>query len=418
MSVFKFKNFEVSSSNKIDELILLLKIAKHGYAICTYSDPKTYNYWLDYLKTQSKNTQIFIKEKKYQGHEEDLIQYLENETSSFYEKVKDSLQKFSSDYENLAFSISGLEIKYEINDIGRLNILRDFFLTFKHFVVLWIPDNYLKEIALKTPDLWRIRTKVFQFDKSDRNIALGMKSLEDDSSLSLEYFTKATENNMKNSQSWNNKGICLMKLNRFEESLVCFDQAMKLAPYSVQFLNNYGVNLCLLKQHKQSIPYFKKGIEIDGKDPRILINYGRALIKLHSFRDATSCFNRILKIDSENHIAKICLSDIYLKTGKWKKALECLKPLITTHPLEINTLINIGIAETKLKNYDSAIAYFDKVLSLDPQNIEAVVNRGILYSKMNKRDDALACFNRVLEMDETHIEANQERKKIVKKHIV
>jgi len=415
MPDFQFDDFLIGTSNKIDELTLLLKIAKHGFTICTYSDHKTFNYWNNHLKEFGRKNEILIREKKYEGREEDLIEYLEQEKNNFYEKLKDTLHKISTNYQTLAFSISGLENKFELNDIGRLNILRDYFLTFEHFVVLWLPVTYLKDISLKTPDLWRIRSKVFQFDRSDRHNELGMSIINSDLYTAKEYFEKAISRNPNNPQTWNNKGLCLLKLKNFEESLSCFEEAVKLVPSSVQFLNNYAVNLCLLKKHNKSLPYFKKGNEIDRNDPKILVNYGVALIKLSSFNEAISCFKKILAIEPENKIASFYLSQVYLKTGRLHKSLELLESILKETPSYVNAIIALGIVETKLEKFDSAYDVFQNALTLDPKNVEAHVNRGILFSKTKKLEQALGDFDYVLEINEDHLEAINEKKKIIKK---
>ena len=415
MPDFQFDDFLIGTSNKIDELKLLLKIAKHGFTICTYSDQKTFNYWNNHLKEFGRKNEILIKEKKYEGREEDLIEYLEQEKNNFYEKLKDTLHKISTNYQTLAFSVSGLERKFKLNDIGRINVLRDYFLTFDHFIVIWLPVSYLKDISLKTPDLWRIRTKVFQFDKSDRHNELGISVMNSNLNAAQEYFEKAISRNPNNPQTWNNKALCLLKLKNFEESLSCFEEAIKLVPSSVQFLNNYAVNLCLLKKHNKSLLYFEKGIKIDRSDPKILVNYGVALIKLHSFNKAISCFNKILAIEPENRFALFYLSQVYLKTSRLHKAFELLESILKKTPSYVNAIIALGIVETKLEKFDSAYDVFQNALTLDPKNVEARVNRGILFSKTKKLEQALEDFEYVLEINEDHLEAIKEKKKIIKK---
>ena len=190
MADLKFEKHFTGTSSMMDELVLLLKIAKHGYAICTYTDHKTFNFWTTKLKEYGLQNQILIRDKKYEGKEEDLIEYLEKVKTTFSERVKKKFEKWATNYTHLSFSISGLERKLEDDDVGRLNVLRDFFLHFEYFVILWIPITYLKDIPEKAPDFWRIRSKVFQFDRSERDNELGLNKLKESPYDAQQYFEK------------------------------------------------------------------------------------------------------------------------------------------------------------------------------------------------------------------------------------
>lgn len=415
MTTFPLNKYLVGTSSMMSELILLLKIAKHGFAICTYSDQKVFNFQTSKLKEYGLENKVLVKEKKYEGKEEDLIEYLEAEKNNFSEKIKEKFQKWATNYERLAFSISGLEEKLESNDVGRLNVLRDYFLSFEYFVIIWIPDTYLKDIPAKAPDFWRIRSKVFQFDRSERHNELGLGLLADSPHDAQQCFERAIYRNKENPILCNNKGLSLLKQEKYDEALDSFERAVKLNPKSVRFLNNYAVNRCLLKQHNKSIPLFRSGVKIDSNDPALLLNYGLALMKLGRFRTAISNFNKVLSIEPKNRFAMLNLSKAYFQTGKFHRAMDVLEKLLGENPDYADAMTLSGATHTKLGNFSHAETLLNRAVALAPSDIEAIYNKAILHHKMKKPDLALNEFDKVLSQDPTHADALREKKKITRK---
>ena len=415
MTEFQFDDYFIRTSNILDELIHLLKIADHGFAICTYDDLKTFNFFNAKLKERGKKNGILMRDKVYDEKEEDLIAYLESEKNNFSEKIKEKIQKISVSYEHLSFSIRGLETKLESNDVGRLNVLRDYFLSFDYFVLLWIPSVYLRDISEKIPDFWRIRRKVFQFDKSEKHDELGKNKLEFSPYDAQQFFEKSLSINPKNSISWNDKGIALLKQSKYQQAILSFKNALELNSKSVQFLNNYGVTFCLSKKHNQSLSYFETALKIDKTDSMVLINYGLALTKLSSFRQAISCFNKIKKSSPDNKYASLFLSRVYVQTSRLNNAKILLKSILESYPNFVDAMITLGVTETKLGNYEYASELFSRALTLEPTNSKILVNQAILLSKRKKFTAAIYHLDQVLNFTPNHSEAIREKKKILKK---
>jgi tetratricopeptide (TPR) repeat protein len=75
---------------------------------------------------------------------------------------------------------------------------------------------------------------------------------------------------MNSDSAWNNKGVVLTKLGKYNEALECFDNALKLNP---------GVS-------------------------NTWLNRGITLVKLNEYEEAMDCFDRALQLDPGNEAAK------------------------------------------------------------------------------------------------------------------
>ena len=60
--------------------------------------------------------------------------------------------------------------------------------------------------------------------------------------------------------AWNNKGIILGNMNRFEEALSALDKAVKIKPDDHEAWHNKGFVLSNLNRHKEAIDAFNNAI--------------------------------------------------------------------------------------------------------------------------------------------------------------
>ncbi|MRN41556.1 MAG: tetratricopeptide repeat protein [Nitrosopumilales archaeon] len=57
----------------------------------------------------------------------------------------------------------------------------------------------------------------------------------------------------KNENGWNNKGVGLANLQRYEEAIACYDKAREIHPNYVDGCRNKGLALESLKKYEEAI---------------------------------------------------------------------------------------------------------------------------------------------------------------------
>jgi tetratricopeptide (TPR) repeat protein len=65
---------------------------------------------------------------------------------------------------------------------------------------------------------------------------------------------------------WINKGICLCKLEKYEEGMKCFDKALEIGSKATEAWYNKGVALQELEKYKEAIHCYDKALEMDPED--------------------------------------------------------------------------------------------------------------------------------------------------------
>ena len=62
---------------------------------------------------------------------------------------------------------------------------------------------------------------------------------------------------------WNNKGVALRRLGRFEEAVGCYDRALEIDPTLVEAWNGKGVALAVQGRYEEALSYYDRALELD-----------------------------------------------------------------------------------------------------------------------------------------------------------
>ncbi len=172
-------------------------------------------------------------------------------------------------------------------------------------------------------------------------------------------------------------GVVHAMQGQYDESIVYFDNAIKIFPYFVEAWFNKGTSYQKKLDPGKAIRAFQKVVELgDSADSFV--------------RQAKDFVN-----DMENQVRKeIGISlDVYLKSndkfdeafaamqnGEWEKAIAGFEEVLEMNPKAPQTYGNMGTCYGQLGRKQEALAAFDKALELDPRYEPAMLNRAIVDS--------------------------------------
>ena len=76
---------------------------------------------------------------------------------------------------------------------------------------------------------------------------------EKDPKKKVEYYTKCLEIDPNYAYAWNNKGLALYKLGRYEEAIECYDRALQIDPDNAVAWTGKGVALGMLRRYEEAM---------------------------------------------------------------------------------------------------------------------------------------------------------------------
>ncbi|PKL62276.1 MAG: hypothetical protein CVV31_07215, partial [Methanomicrobiales archaeon HGW-Methanomicrobiales-2] len=160
---------------------------------------------------------------------------------------------------------------------------------------------------------------------------------------------RALEVGPKYARAWNNKGVALGNLGRYDEGIQCYDRVLEVDPKDADAWYSEGVALGNLGRYNEAVQCYDRALEIDPKYAYAWNNRGNALQSLSRYNEAIPCYNRALEVDPKL---------AYAWNGK-------------------------GAALQSLSRYDEAIRCYDRALEVDPNYARAKSNRD---DALRKRD--------------------------------
>ena len=192
----------------------------------------------------------------------------------------------------------------------------------------------------------------------------------------------------------NNRGICLVELDRPLEAIACYDRAIVLRRDYAEAYNNRGVVLRRLKRLSEAVASYEKAIEINPEYAEAYNNRGNAVLELQRISEAQG--EDLEAVPSKPGITKP------LTREQLKRAVEDLsaelnlakEPVPKAEWLEI--LVNRGIVLRSLQRPQEALANYDRAIAIKPNYAEAHNNRGNALYELRRVDEAIESYNRAI----------------------
>ena len=94
-------------------------------------------------------------------------------------------------------------------------------------------------------------------------------------------------------------GMAEIKLNKFEDSIVSFEKAVKLDQTYVEAFNNLSTSLINLGEFEKAIEELKKAIDLKKDYSNAYNNLASAYSDLGDYKNALDTFNKLLSINPE-----------------------------------------------------------------------------------------------------------------------
>jgi len=183
---------------------------------------------------------------------------------------------------------------------------------------------------------------------------------------SVQYFDKSIEIKPHYAVAWNNKGLALSGLGRYEDEMAAYEKAIEIKPQYAVAWNNKGLTLYNLDRYEEAIAAFDEAIKIDPL-AEVWCNKGAALYNLGRYGEAIVAYDKAIEI---------CPRDAAAWYAKG------------------NALHNLG-------RYGEAIVAYDKAIEIDPQLAVAWYNKGAALGNLGRYEEAKEAFEKTYEIDPT-----------------
>ena len=173
----------------------------------------------------------------------------------------------------------------------------------------------------------------------------------------------------------------------------------EVPPLTTREWNNKGVFLAVLARYDEARRCFDKALELDPRDARAWILKGRYS---HSCDEKTRCFDRVLESDPRNADAWCAKGRGLWLFGRNEEAIDCYDKALEIVPLDVTTACAKGLCLRSLGRNEEAVDCYDRAVKTDPCCSEAWEGKGEALACLGRNEEAVRCFDKVIELAPDH----------------
>lgn len=203
-------------------------------------------------------------------------------------------------------------------------------------------------------------------------------------------------------------GNDLVKLNRYDEAMEKYDEALDYLPSYAPGLDAKANLLIMLEDYKGAHKIIDNAIKQNSDYPDFYLTRGKILIHKGKFENAIEDLNRALDL-SKGENNKFFENKIYVSRGAayqklfaFEQALNDYSKAIQLNDNNPNVFLYRGYLYYQTNEFEEAIKDFNIVIEIDPENPYAYYNRGMAYLKQVKDDEACDDFHTACELGNTN----------------
>ena len=240
------------------------------------------------------------------------------------------------------------------------------------------------------------------------NLGKALQGLErNDEALSS--YDEALHVNPDSAEIHNLRGTVLKELMRYEDAISSYDRAIALKPDYAEAYYNRGNALGGLGRFEGALAAYDRAIELKPDYAEAYYKRGLALQHLRRYEDALACYDRAVDLKAD-------FADLHNNRGMILQFLERQADALASYDRTIaiksdhaEAHNNRGIAFLNLQRFEDALVSFEQAVAVKPGYSDAYYNRGIVLNLMNRHEDALNSFEQAIALKPDYAEAHNNR---------
>ena len=173
--------------------------------------------------------------------------------------------------------------------------------------------------------------------------------------------------------AWNNLGVIATREGRVDDSVQCFQEALRLNPHHLLSLDNLGNAYRLQKRWDEAGKVLVRALEVAPQDPEA--NYSMGMV--------------------------------FAQADDTDKAYEYLQRALRERPVYPEALNNLGVLYLNTQRRDQAVASFEECIRVAPAFDQAYLNLARVYALEGAREKARGVLLDLLKQHPDHPQAKQ-----------
>jgi tetratricopeptide (TPR) repeat protein len=229
------------------------------------------------------------------------------------------------------------------------------------------------------------------------------------------YFTDIKKYSIFKAITFNQKGITLIQLKRYNKAIECFLKAIELINDFSQAYFNLAILAIVnekLENFDDALDYYDKAIKFKNNYSDAYYNKGSLLYKLGKSQEAIESLEKAVQIYPRFTRAYYNLGIVYGHSNLDNDALNCFLYYIELFNKELDDLndltsafFNAGISFGNLKMFDEEIDCYLNAIKIKPDYAEAYFRIGFTYNEINLTNESIDYYEKAIELKPDFVDA-------------
>jgi tetratricopeptide (TPR) repeat protein len=282
-----------------------------------------------------------------------------------------------------------------IKQEGKMRILRDLQELY-HISDMTIYDD-LAGFAFANSQTKKIFN--LSFDENDSITSSFLSVQKEELEKLLLSDSKAIESDKTNCTLYFERALANQSLERYEDALRDYTEAIRLGHREAQTYNNRGLVNFKLEQFEDSQADFDEAIIIDPSFAEAFFNRGNLFELQGKTNEALADFTKTIELEPRYHIAYKKRALIFEKMGIFDKAISDLNKALEINPNNHRAISIRARIHGKMSKHEEALRDYNLAIELDPDNHLYFNGRGILKKQIGVTEEAQKDFEKAFELD-------------------
>lgn len=221
----------------------------------------------------------------------------------------------------------------------------------------------------------------------------------------LPLLEEATPAKLDDPNLWNQMGVVLRQLQRFNEAHEAYLKALALCPGHVELMLNVAINLQSAQQAENALTWLIKARQQAPDDPRIRQAMAAVLIDLGRYQEAEVLLRELLAAGHRSVPILSNSANLFVATSRSREALPLLEEALQQSPDFFDSALLLGSVYYGLGELEQAETQFQRAARLNPMHIVPLINQMEIQLARGDFAQAKALCTRALTLDANHPEA-------------
>lgn len=206
-------------------------------------------------------------------------------------------------------------------------------------------------------------------------------------------------------QGWYGQGKALFGLKKYQQALEAYDQAIQIQPDYLEAWTQRGFTLMNLQQYEKAIESFNRSLQINSNLPKVLEAKGDAWRNLQDFNQAITAYEQAINLEKDNYQLWYKQGQIWQQIKNYEQAITAYNNAVELKPDHELSWYNLGNSLFNLNRLDAAFQAYDKAVQSKPDFYSAWLSRGNVAITLRRYLQALESFEQVIKNNPKNYQA-------------